>query len=1472
MPINSSYDKEYLFQQTFLGASIKSWNTSIGFNSNSTTMNIILVEDQFFYRGANAVDEGYHIWDEDAFPDGADKNYTATGDKFFAPVTGEPAYFTYYKSSVPSCGACYDTSVGNKDDILSNYTEKSENESEADCKAAGFTWIKPSNSKKAKQKERGIITEVFEFNGIVSSYKKYSGTDGVRYEVILEDPRKMLEGSQVILGGYAGTTPPPDRSFGMIDKFDDGDYSNVRTLSNGYMGYYNIINAFGYYEHFNFGTALTNANGFLWRRALDACQKILQGKYDIVGGADLERMGGPLYYMRDTRSAQQIKASEPIDVHRYKVDLSELDNLSDTNGGLLPDLYRLQGQKASLLSIVQTICETAGADFFVKLDKTTARTKKDDDREYSGVVKIVPLPKNAPIEYGKIRKVIEEAHTDEACGATATHPWANRISSESMGYEFRDPLCGVMMLGDKRTKVAGVTAMGWFPSISAGMIRERFAVGSDRLKEMLPAVEHDGVTFANPGWYHPFNLPYTKGLSADQVGLGVLPPNANIPYSPAPASNDDYIAWGKSLVPGMHTDTGAANLAGPLTPKTKASFQPQGAWGDGLLDIFPCWGFLKGIDRMQGPFANINLLQLKAEGIPIKGGFADDNPYNDYDTNEGIFTIFEYYNVYSSVPIFGKKKTITSVGGVNQLVKNHLVYSVSTALEFNEDQAARRALGQPKCFVGPGGIANAPCWQNDVVPGSPVPVEYPVCKSNPYHAACYTHGKLGPTYRYKLINQKWDNRSTIYVNPDCVCKERDLINGDWKHKHCHADFTEDKNGNRTALPKDQQTTAGDYYKLGGSNSKLARFCFENPVFQVPRMQGGTALVQAVKNPEVYKGWLKSWDWYIPPVNVIPIDLAGTGWTGGPIGSNGNYSHFYYTTVTALRAAIKGYKDWFEYTTIFEPWLHCKFNLDSCPMTLEMDIENHNRNDLSGGIQAEILQDPDTGKETAGDISYGTGYVVHSFNRWLGQNRTGVHKDANAGTDGRFKEVEIKNEQAQPFGIPILQGHSTEQNSLLDEVFKRVKKVADEFYGKKYLVPLPFTPNEVEQHLRQVSDEAYEFESSWEPTSEGGWVDVDISTPEIGKRYPQNASFFSQNGKLLPFAVFPTHHMQVMNKTLTSIKVDDKLPSAGDPREIHVTTNHPGNSLGGGSVGKTYIKTSVDSQVYWLWNPTTYAIQTGRATSGSLKPYALITLNKHVDCGIFDIAIYPSIVQKRNWFNSLGMPSNFQTAVTEPQDVIWGDRTVIKWSDWFSVDTGNIDDGKNLFGSDANHPFSKSKGWIIGDYETESTGRFGLAPARMKPWTAAVPLKSNRYRWGPWAEGRGFGKAELEIDSTFAPENFGGFDLMEQAAIAKLQAAVEPAGAANGVAVESGSVSLAGLPTIGTDVKEPTITGLQLFDTGPYISDVSIDIGANGVRTTYNMKTQRKAHKLNEIYENRMRKNAQDFMKLSHEIIQGYSPR
>ena len=66
------------------------------------------------------------------------------------------------------------------------------------------------------------------------------------------------------------------------------------------------------------------------------------------------------------------------------------------------------------------------------------------------------------------------------------------------------------------------------------------------------------------------------------------------------------------------------------------------------------------------------------------------------------------------------------------------------------------------------------------------------------------------------------------------------------------------------------------------------------------------------------------------------------------------------------------------------------------------------------------------------------------------------------------------------------------------------------------------------------------------------------------------------------------------------------------------------------------------------------------------------------------------------------------------------------------------------------------------------------------------------------------------------------------------------------------VCLAGLPSPkDANLPRRQIMGKQLRGQGPYITDVSIDISPGGVTTTYNMQTQRKFGKLQEIYETRM---------------------
>lgn len=67
-----------------------------------------------------------------------------------------------------------------------------------------------------------------------------------------------------------------------------------------------------------------------------------------------------------------------------------------------------------------------------------------------------------------------------------------------------------------------------------------------------------------------------------------------------------------------------------------------------------------------------------------------------------------------------------------------------------------------------------------------------------------------------------------------------------------------------------------------------------------------------------------------------------------------------------------------------------------------------------------------------------------------------------------------------------------------------------------------------------------------------------------------------------------------------------------------------DSLGGGSLGKTFVKASVDPNTYWLWNESTYDIQTRKVNKGTMKPYALITTSSPAKYSDSHDAINPAI--------------------------------------------------------------------------------------------------------------------------------------------------------------------------------------------------------------------------------------------------------
>lgn len=135
-------------------------------------------------------------------------------------------------------------------------------------------------------------------------------------------------------------------------------------------------------------------------------------------------------------------ATEPgnFDAHRYAVDLTSLYALQKGVLGSIGDLtadYRISGNQMSLLSLIQEVCETAGADFIVSMEEPPTNSR------YSGIIKIDLISRKRPTTEGVIRDVIEEsiALSSSANTTLATeNPWFNSVSSANIGFDYANPL------------------------------------------------------------------------------------------------------------------------------------------------------------------------------------------------------------------------------------------------------------------------------------------------------------------------------------------------------------------------------------------------------------------------------------------------------------------------------------------------------------------------------------------------------------------------------------------------------------------------------------------------------------------------------------------------------------------------------------------------------------------------------------------------------------------------------------------------------------------------------------------------------------------------------------------------------------------------------------------------------------------------------------------------------------------------
>lgn len=117
----------------------------------------------------------------------------------------------------------------------------------------------------------------------------------------------------------------------------------------------------------------------------------------------------------------------------------------------------------------------------------------------------------------------------------------------------------------------------------------------------------------------------------------------------------------------------------------------------------------------------------------------------------------------------------------------------------------------------------------------------------------------------------------------------------------------------------------------------------------------------------------------------------------------------------------------------------------------------------------------------------------------------------------------------------------------------------------------------------------------------------------------------------------------------------------------------------------------------------------------------------------------------------------------------------------------------------------------------------MIPRAVHPDLIAVPMESQTDTYGPWYVAGAAGKTEIEHSSDLVPWNYGGYELMNLTGESRVMDA-----AANLQWLETGSVEYPDIPVLQL--------GDQLLQSGPYVTDVQVDISENGAKTVYRMSS------------------------------------
>ncbi len=384
-------------------------------------------------------------------------------------------------------------------------------------------------------------------------------------------------------------------------------------------------------------------------------------------------------------------------------------------------------------------------------------------------------------------------------------------------------------------------------------------------------------------------------------------------------------------------------------------------------------------------------------------------------------------------------------------------------------------------------------------------------------------------------------------------------------------------------------------------------------------------------------------------------------------------------------------------------------------------------------------------------------------------------------------------------------------AVVQRLYEFVRGQAETYYGKQFIVKLPFAV--------QVKIDPNTFETSFndELTDSGFAVE---GTNVLGLNFVNENFFLDENSKFVPFVS--------MNYTSNFNSINCLFPGGNinapplPPKQVDANI--------------AYI-TNPDSVVQWQLNVSPDPTQ---PTVNNTQIFTKVQqgLSSPVSVGgqfgggqIFFVT------------NGIGVTvpaiviSIADAIWTQPEDVLGSTLDLSAMMSLPPSFTGPISAGPTKF------PITQAALQNL-LRRISTAGDLAIRPPAIYPNAAAIAIKSNQYVYGPWGQFSADGKLEFEQDDSLVPWQYGSYDQMNKAAIAKLNTIAK-----GNQVLERGNWTEAGLPKISIG---ETLAG-SVGNT-PLLTSISCEIGVGGVTTNYVMETfVNRAGAF--IYENQLRLQA-----------------